>query len=129
VIKKFRGVVVNVKRSNLKKEEMEKWDQHFSIQSRALVRDVVTRWNSCLYMLRSVLSRRISLEQTFGIDDNRKEWEEEGDDILPDAAPTVVSSDWAVIERIVPVRCAVLCCAVLCYAVLRCAVLCCAVLY
>jgi hypothetical protein len=106
IIKKFRGVVVAIRSSSLKTQEMQAVNEAEKIPDRKLSLDVVTRWNSSYEMLKTVDESRLAIE-SMGFQQDNEDGQWMGNDSTdPKAAEKnleLFHSDWDFIGDLIPV--------------------------
>jgi hypothetical protein len=108
-IRKFRSVVVAIRSSSLKTQEMQAVNEAAKIPDRKLSLDVVTRWNSSLEMLRTIDESRFTIESMGFHKDNEEELWMAKDNTDPNVTGPqektleLFHSDWDLIADLIPV--------------------------
>jgi hypothetical protein len=108
-IRKFRSVVVAIRSSSLKTEEIRSVNEAEKIPDRKISLDVVTRWNSTFEMLKKVDESRFAIESLGFHDDNGDESWMAKDPTDPSAKNAehktleLFHSDWDFIGDLIPV--------------------------
>jgi hypothetical protein len=95
-------IVAAFKKSALKKERMERVQAQLRLERRRLVMDVVTRWNSTLYMLASAVNNQVAIDAIASEDGHMLDDVELMDGDV-DVKEDLTESDWMVAERLVEV--------------------------
>lgn len=112
-------MVKGYRKSTLKQQEMRRIDSELKVEGRKLHLDVITRWNSTLYMLRSVSHRRVTMEhmQAVALHEPRRFGEVKSAGVASSSAAAAAAaseieakmidgSEWKALEHMIDVSCA-----------------------
>ncbi len=121
-MKRFRAVVVGIRRSNLKTQEMKRIENDMKLPHRKLALDCITRWNSVYTMLKSIADGKGVLQQmnpevssnvaaansaaaalAVARAQDRDVLDTENLDEPESDGKEVTDREWAIIERMIPV--------------------------